>query len=65
MKYNTPSLTSLVIKLSLVGLIVTCSLLLVQAAPPPSSFGVWDRGDSFDAKEYPFLKGLSFNEILG
>ena len=61
MKYINPLLTPLVRKFSLIGLIGTCSLSLVQAAPPPSSFGVWDRGDTFDPKEYPFLKGLSFN----
>ena len=48
--------------LSLIGLIGINSLLPVQAALPPSAFGVWDRGDSFDPKEYPFLKGLSFNQ---
>ena len=64
MKYNNPLLTSLVRKFSLIGLIGTCSLSLVQAAPPPSSFGVWDRADSFDSKEYPFLKGSAFNKPL-
>ena len=61
MKHNTSPLTSLVGKISLIGLITTSSLSLVQAAPPPSSFGVWDRGYSFDSKEYPFLKGMTFN----
>ncbi|MEI6537420.1 MAG: hypothetical protein WCN98_18900, partial [Verrucomicrobiaceae bacterium] len=32
------------------------------AVPPPSAFGVWDRGSSFDPKDYPFLKGLAFNQ---
>lgn len=41
-------------------------ILALAAAPlhsevPPSSFGVWDRGASFDPRQYPFLKGLSFN----
>ena len=61
MKYNNPSLTSLVRKLSLIGLIIMSSLSLIQAAPPPSSFGVWDRRSAFDQKEYPFLKGLTCN----
>ena len=30
--------------------------------PPPSAFGVWDRGSSFDPKDHPFLKGLAFNQ---
>lgn len=34
----------------------------VQAAPPYSAFGVWDRGSSFDPKDYPYLKGIAFNE---
>ena len=61
MKYNTPLLTVFARKICLVGVIGTCALSLVQAAPPPSSFGVWDRGYSFDAKEYPFLKGMTYN----
>ena len=60
MKYTHPLLTVFSRKIFLIGLISTCSLALVQAAPPPSSFGVWDRGATFDPKEYPFLKGLSF-----
>jgi len=62
MKYVNPLLTVLARKISLIGLIGTCSLSIVKAEPPPSSFGVWDRGDTFDPEEYPFLKGLSFNE---
>ena len=54
--------TGLTRTLSLIGLIGTNSLLPVQAGLPPSAFGVWDRGDSFDPKEYPFLKGFSFNQ---
>ncbi|MCX6309191.1 MAG: T9SS C-terminal target domain-containing protein [Bacteroidia bacterium] len=34
----------------------------VHAAPPSSAFGVWDRGSSFDPKEYPYLKGIAYNE---
>ena len=48
--------------LCLVGLFGAISLLPVQAAPPPSAFGVWDRGSSFDPKDHPFLKGMAFNE---
>jgi hypothetical protein len=44
-----------------VGLIVACWHTCARAEPPPSSFGVWDRGDTFDPKQYPFLRGLSFN----
>ena len=48
-------------KLSLILLIGISSLLPVHAVPPPIAFGVWDRGSSFDPKDYPFLKGLAFN----
>jgi hypothetical protein len=61
MKYLHPWLTALTRKICLIGLIGPCSLSIVNAQPPPSSFGVWDRGSSFDPQEYPFLKGLSFN----
>jgi hypothetical protein len=48
--------------LSLVGLLGIGSPWPLHAAPPPSSFGVWDRGDTFDPRQYPFLKGLAFNQ---
>jgi hypothetical protein len=47
--------------LVLVGFIWINLLTSVHAAPPSSAFGVWDRGYSFDSKEYPFLKGMTFN----
>jgi len=34
----------------------------VQAVPPSIAFGVWDRTSTFDPKDYPFLKGLAFNQ---
>ena len=40
-------------------LIGTCALSVVHAAPLPSSFGVWDRGEAQDPREYPFLRGTS------
>ncbi len=48
--------------LCLIGLMGVSSRLSADAAPPPSAFGVWDRGSSFDPKDHPFLKGLAFNE---
>jgi hypothetical protein len=54
--------TALSRTLSLIGLLVAGSFALLQAAPPPSAFGVWDRADKFDPKEYPFLKGFSFDQ---
>ncbi|MEY3480749.1 MAG: hypothetical protein RIQ71_1524 [Verrucomicrobiota bacterium] len=48
--------------LGLIGLIGPIFLSPVHAMPPPSAFGVWDRGSSFDPKDYPFLKGLAFNQ---
>ena len=51
-------------------LVLVCSagaaaMGVVRAEIPASSFGVWDRGASFDPEEYPFLKGLSFNATWG
>ena len=54
--------TGLTKTVRLIGLMVACSFALLQAAPPPSAFGVWDRTDKFDPKEYPFLKGFSFDQ---
>jgi hypothetical protein len=45
--------------LSLISLIATCSLSTVGAAPHPSSFGVWDRGEAMNLKEYPFVRGTA------
>jgi hypothetical protein len=53
---------TLIRTLNLIGLLVVCSFALLQSAPPPSAFGVWDRADKFDPKEYPFLKGFSFDQ---
>lgn len=49
---------------SLIVLALFAALVLtpVKSAPPPSAFGVWDRGDTFDPKVYPFLKGSSFGQ---
>lgn len=46
--------------LGVVGLFAL--LCPLRATPPPSSFGVWDRGNAYDPKDYPFLKGLAFNQ---
>ena len=61
MKCIYPKLTDFARKLSLLGLIGINSLSNINAKPPPSSFGVWDRGATFDPKEYPFLRGSSFD----
>ena len=45
-----------------VALLGASLLRPLRAAPPSSAFGVWDRGSSFDPKDYPFLHGLAFNE---
>ena len=34
-------------------------MAISQVGPQPSSFGVWDRGETMNIKEYPFLKGTS------
>ena len=38
------------------------ALPLLHAAPPPSSFGVWDQGSKFDSAEYPFLRGSGYSQ---
>jgi len=43
--------------LSLIGLIAISALSSLHAAPLPSAFGVWDRGETMDPKVYPFVKG--------
>ena len=48
--------------LCLFGLILTSSFSSNHATPPHSAFGVWDRGSSFNTKDYPFLKGIAYNE---
>jgi len=62
MKQIVITFTGLTGKFGLIGLIAACVFSSVQAAPPPSAFGVWDRGDQYDPKEYPFLKGFSFEQ---
>ncbi|MCL4401804.1 MAG: beta-galactosidase [Acidobacteria bacterium] len=52
-------------KLAPVCLAGAIALGAVWAEVPVNSFGVWDRGASFDPKQYPFLKGLSFNATWG
>ena len=53
--------TTLARTIGIIGLISTLCATHTQAVPPPSSFGTWDRGDKFESKDYPFLKGLAFN----
>ena len=45
----------------LIGLLCLFPVANMHAEVSSKAFGVWDRGDSFDPKEYPFLKGLSFS----
>jgi Beta-galactosidase len=64
MKYIPPLFTIFTRKICLIGLVSACSLLLVQAAPPPSAFGVWSKGSSYMVKgtDYPFMRGGAFNK---
>ena len=62
MKITVPLVTTFAIHLGGLSLIAALALTPTQAAPPPSAFGVWDRGDTFDPKEYPFVKGFSFGQ---
>jgi hypothetical protein len=54
-------------KVILVALIALSNIVISQVGPQPSSFGVWDRGEAMDIKQYPFLKGTScdfpWNEV--
>ena len=46
-------------KIILIALVAFSNLAVSQIGPQPSSFGVWDRGEAMNIKEYPFLKGTS------
>ena len=46
-------------KYILIALIAFSNMVISQVGPQPSSFGVWDRGEAMDIKQYPFLKGTS------
>ena len=48
--------------ITVIAALLLAPLAVLKAGPPPSSFGVWGEADSFDSKEYPFVKGLVFNE---
>ncbi len=54
-------------KVILIALIAFSNIAISQVGPQPSSFGVWDRGEAMDNKQYPFLKGTScdfpWNEV--
>ena len=62
MKITVPLFASFARSLAVVCLSAALSPVSIHAAPPPSAFGVWDRGDTFDPKVYPFLKGFSFGQ---
>jgi hypothetical protein len=62
MKLSAAMRAPLAKTLGAVSLAVALFSPQMQAAPPPSAFGVWDRGDRFDPADYPFLKGLAFNQ---
>lgn len=67
MKTASPSAAVRVSRLSLLCLLGLSSLSTVNAAPLPSAFGVWDRGEAMDPKVYPFVRGTScdapWNEV--
>jgi hypothetical protein len=54
-------------KVIIITLIAFSNIVISQVGPQPSSFGVWDRGEAMDIKQYPFLKGTScdfpWNEV--
>ena len=61
MRHILPFLAALARNLGLISLVCTYPAANIKAEVPVEAFGVWDRGSSFDPKEHPFLKGLSFN----
>ena len=61
MKRILPLFTTLARALGLISMLCLYPVANMHAEVPSKAFGVWDRGDSFDPKEYPFLKGLSFS----
>jgi hypothetical protein len=62
MKISVPSAATGASALCVLSLLASLSLSPAKAAPPLSAFGVWDRGDTFDPQEYPFLRGFSVNQ---
>ncbi len=58
MKTDLP-LISFAWKPRFLGLLGACLMASLSAAPLPSSFGVWDRGEAQDLRQYPFLRGTS------
>jgi hypothetical protein len=62
MKITFPPAVKLVTTWAFWGLMFVLVAVPVRSAPPPSAFGVWDRGDTFDRKDYPFLKGFSYGQ---
>ena len=67
MKNVLPRFTAIGWLARLLGLLSACAVASIQAAPLPSSFGVWDRGEAQDPRVYPFLRGTScdapWNEV--
>ena len=59
MKNTSPLLAGFARKLSLITSIGLGFLSPIQAAPQPSVFGVWDRGEAMDPKVYPYVRGTA------
>jgi len=66
MKQKNLRQTALVRKQLLIMLLIS-SLFTLNATPRIESFGVWDRGETKDPREFPFLRGTScdapWNEV--
>lgn len=45
-----------------VFVILMISVSVCYAQIPRQYYGVWDRNDDYSVEEYPFLKGLTYNE---
>ena len=54
--------TTLTRSLGIISFLTAFLATPAQAAPPPTAFGVWDRGSSYDPTDHPFLKGLAFTQ---
>jgi len=67
MQHNNFLFASHARKLSFICFICLFSFTNINAQPSTSSFGVWDRGEAMNPKEYPFIRGTScdapWNEV--
>ncbi|MBL9201071.1 MAG: beta-galactosidase, partial [Opitutaceae bacterium] len=59
MKTHPPRFFDVVGKRRLIALLSFILASTAAAAPLPTAYGVWDRGEAQDPREFPFLRGTS------